>query len=558
MSQPEPQTQLSQSTNVAMLDRQAIHGLAGINKMTIARCKEELRELNVPESQYKKLKLQPIRDLLVSKKLSTMGIHHGPVPTPQPTSKGATSKGAASKGAASKGATSKVNSEVSLFANPTAISTPLPIMTRTVDLRQHLIAATEDAEIAGGSANGSERSMEKAMERERVEVVAQEEEEDSEAEGDEDDVPVVDAQIDVYRDYEEHVNEENDVNTESQAGWKKERPTDPSLLPKPFTKQNRSIQLTKKLSHEGRKTLQPYEVFEWFWDVELKRKIVGFTNANARRKEAEEVAAADIALATEEQNQTSKGKEQATSQDSWNTLTVSEFDVFIGILMYMALVKLRSVDLYWSEDPVYDRGFKKMCRMSRNRFQQIIRYLHFTDEANQPPRNERSKTYKVDPILTYLCAKFMSLVELGEDVSVDEMMIPNKAPLSLNQYMPLKPIKRGIKSWAVSCARTGYVWRLEIYSGKNTGGGESEGGLGGSVVLRMTEGLQGKWRRVHADNYFTSVELAIELLYRKTYLRGTTRDHRKSFPKSVKVTTKDGVGTHKYAMSVINNLVCMA
>ena len=38
--------------------------------------------------------------------------------------------------------------------------------------------------------------------------------------------------------------------------------------------------------------------------------------------------------------------------------------------------------------------------------------------------------------------------------------------MSWVQYMPAKPIKRGIKAYGVCCSYTGYLYGFEIYTGK--------------------------------------------------------------------------------------------
>ena len=43
--------------------------------------------------------------------------------------------------------------------------------------------------------------------------------------------------------------------------------------------------------------------------------------------------------------------------------------------------------------------------------------------------------------------------------------------VSFVQYMPAKPIKHGIKVYALCCSSTGYLYLFEIYTGKGAGGG---------------------------------------------------------------------------------------
>ena len=86
--------------------------------------------------------------------------------------------------------------------------------------------------------------------------------------------------------------------------------------------------------------------------------------------------------------------------------------------------------------------------------------------------------------------RFTDLYNHSQNVSIDEAMIPFKGRSSLKQYMPLKPIKRGIKVWTMADAVTGYISQFEIYTGKK--GNSPEKGLGSTVVKNLSCHLQHK------------------------------------------------------------------
>ena len=65
-----------------------------------------------------------------------------------------------------------------------------------------------------------------------------------------------------------------------------------------------------------------------------------------------------------------------------------------------------------------------------------------------------------------LCHSFESVYRPGKNASVDEAMIPFKGCSSLKQYMPQKPVKRGIKVWALADAANGYMANFQVYTGK--------------------------------------------------------------------------------------------
>ena len=112
------------------------------------------------------------------------------------------------------------------------------------------------------------------------------------------------------------------------------------------------------------------------------------------------------------------------------------FNILIGIN------SLPSIQMYWQREilhhyaPIADH-------ISRDRYKEISRYLHFADNTTLgTPSYDRLG--KVLPLLNYLLSKYSAIDNPGENVSVDEAMIKFQGRSSLKQYMPMKPIKRGI------------------------------------------------------------------------------------------------------------------
>ena len=96
----------------------------------------------------------------------------------------------------------------------------------------------------------------------------------------------------------------------------------------------------------------------------------------------------------------------------------------------------------------------------------------------------------------------------------------------------MKPIKRGIKVWVLGDSSNGYFWNFQVYTGKvnNT----TEKGLGARVVKELTSDLKGKYHHAFFDNYFTSVNLLVDLEKDGIYSCGTARKDRIGFPEALK------------------------
>ena len=132
--------------------------------------------------------------------------------------------------------------------------------------------------------------------------------------------------------------------------------------------------------------------------------------------------------------------------------------------------RLPEIRDYWSTDPLL-RYAPIADRITRDRFKEITRYLHFADNDKLPARGEDgfSRLQKVDPILSALKDRFQSAYYPHCQLSIDEAMIPFKGRSSMKQYMPLKPVKRGFKVWAMADALNGYLVDFNVYTGGDRG-----------------------------------------------------------------------------------------
>ena len=112
----------------------------------------------------------------------------------------------------------------------------------------------------------------------------------------------------------------------------------------------------------------------------------------------------------------------------------------------------------------------------------------------------------------------------GKNVSVDEAMIPFS---SLKQYMPQKPVKRGIKVWALADAVNGFMANFQVYIGK--AGNGVERGLGANVIKTLTRRYLDSFLHVFFDNFFTGVDL-LELersnIYESSESTGRVSQHQ--------------------------------
>ncbi|XP_068712041.1 piggyBac transposable element-derived protein 4-like [Montipora foliosa] len=200
--------------------------------------------------------------------------------------------------------------------------------------------------------------------------------------------------------------------------------------------------------------------------------------------------------------------------------------------------QLPEVHSYWSKNPL-------LCVLeiqkvfSRNRFKKVSQYLHVNDKNRELARGDANhdKLYKVRPLLDSVVSSIPSEYRPTKNVSIDEAMISFKGRLGIKQYMPLKPVKRGIKVWECADALNGYVCNLSVYTGKERHA-NPEQGLGYRVVHNLTRPLVGKNHHDFIDTFFSSIVLAENLLRDQIYVCGTVRSNRQGIPREIAPTTQ--------------------
>lgn len=223
------------------------------------------------------------------------------------------------------------------------------------------------------------------------------------------------------------------------------------------------------------------------------------------------------------------------NKQPWVIPTEEEMKAFLGLCFLMGINIKPDLKSYWSSDITMETPYFGKT-IPRDRFMQIMRYLHFSncDREPQPGEPNYSVLYKVKELMTLINSKMVELFIPKRQVSVDEMMVPWKGRLAFKQYMPAKPTKWGIKMWALAEADTGYVAHCEIYSGRTEG--QAGPGLATRVVKSCLEkaSLMNRGYHVYMDNYFSSPALFSDLIQNhSTSACGTVRLNRRDLPKDI-------------------------
>ena len=133
---------------------------------------------------------------------------------------------------------------------------------------------------------------------------------------------------------------------------------------------------------------------------------------------------------------------------------------------------------------------------------------------------------KVRPFISAINERCLTNFPNGENLSVDESMLPYFGKHGSKQRIANKPIRMGYKMW-VMAESTGYVVQFEPYQGARHQSVRSSSinfGLGEQVVIDLFSELPSNVSyHVYLDNYFTSFRLLHYLAQNHVQATGVIR-----------------------------------
>ncbi|XP_049835005.1 piggyBac transposable element-derived protein 3-like [Schistocerca gregaria] len=170
--------------------------------------------------------------------------------------------------------------------------------------------------------------------------------------------------------------------------------------------------------------------------------------------------------------------------------------------------------------------------MPRDRFLNIWSMFHINDNSKQKTKGEVDfdALHKIRPLLDDLVRNFKESYQPGEALTIDEGMCPFRGRVGFKVYMANKPNKYGMKQYILAESKTGCIYNFEVYHGRH----DKLDNSASAVVKRLLGSLQGKGHTVYGDRFYTSVQLAKELVRANTGLLGTVMPNRKGLPKALK------------------------
>lgn len=247
-----------------------------------------------------------------------------------------------------------------------------------------------------------------------------------------------------------------------------------------------------------------------------------------------------------------KYKRQNRSELS-NTDSV-EIRAFLGMLIYSAVFNSNheSIRTIFATDGTGRDIFR--CVMSKDRFAVLLACLRFDNPQDRQDRRKNDSTAPISEIFDKFIVNCQEAYSIGQTACIDEMLVSFRGRCSFRMYMPNKPGKYGLKLMCLTDARNGYLYNSYIYSGKNSDGQgltEEENKLPKPTqsVIRLSRPLFKTNRNITADNWFSSVELALLLKQNGLTYVGTMKKNKREIPPNFLPAKKREVGTALYGFT---------
>ncbi|XP_068680630.1 piggyBac transposable element-derived protein 4-like [Montipora foliosa] len=236
-------------------------------------------------------------------------------------------------------------------------------------------------------------------------------------------------------------------------------------------------------------------------------------------------------LIVKQTNLYTQQKRAPDDRSVWYPVTFDEFKAWVAMILNMEIVQKPTIHFYWRTKSTIQNPFFPSI-MSRNRFLQIMRYLHFTDnqeEVRDKNSPDYEKLFKIRKLLDLLLPRLSEVYNPERNLAVDETLVKFKGKIYLPQFIPIKPGRFGMRCFTLAESSRGYV--SNIYTGKEQG--VQQNNLVRRAVMDLMDKFRDKGYVLFEANYYTAVPLPQELSSRGTLAYGTVQSNRKGLPKDI-------------------------
>ena len=218
-------------------------------------------------------------------------------------------------------------------------------------------------------------------------------------------------------------------------------------------------------------------------------------------------------------------------EKQWNETDGDEIFAFIGLLILAGVHRSKNEDLndLWSiinGRPIF------RATMSKNRFKSFLQFCRFDNKTTRENRLKEDKLAAIRDLWMMFLAQLRICYIPGESLTVDEQLIPTRGRCCFRQYIPSKPGKYGLKIFWCCDSSTACPLNGEVYLERQLVTTAATNNINriSNLVKRLVHPWLNTGRAITTDNYFTSAELAEDLLGAQTTLVGTMRRNKKEIP----------------------------
>lgn len=183
--------------------------------------------------------------------------------------------------------------------------------------------------------------------------------------------------------------------------------------------------------------------------------------------------------------------------------------------------------------------------MALNRFKSILQFIRFDDKDTRSVRRQNDKLAPIRDLFNMIESNLHRMYSPGECLTVDEQLVPFRGRCPFKQYIASKPDKYGMKIFWLCDSATAYPLKAIPYLGKKRTKVVNVG-VAHSIVRELCERYQRSNRNITMDNFFTSYDLAQELLGNGLTVVGTVRKNKKFIPAEFQPDKKREIGSNLF------------
>ena len=184
----------------------------------------------------------------------------------------------------------------------------------------------------------------------------------------------------------------------------------------------------------------------------------------------------------------------------------------------MDIVKLSTVNLYWCWEELYHHWIFSRS-MTQNRFQIIMKFLHFNDNHGYDPNGEnRDRLNKVWLLLEMIQERMRKVYTPGQHLSIDKLLVLYKGCRQFKQYIKNKSTRFGIELYEL-CISYWITLDRTVYCGKGMftdNNPHSNMVTTERICVMLMQPFLHKGRLLYIDNFYISPTLAKYFLQSQT------------------------------------------